>query len=244
MKTKMDSYQQVIEFKNKEIAFISPNKDLFPYRGYNITNSQNLTELKKILKIQNKEYNTYVSIATYSEQPKLPLNPKQHWKQFKEWVTIRDQTITNIDFMLDFDSKPTIKGITQAWKDIQQAKELLQIILGEQTKYLQTYFSGNKGFHILAKCKITTNAQDNINKQLEIAKQLQPLCETLDTSIYDTARLRKLLGSTCYSTTFGKTRIIPICDDTDFNRLLAALEDKDEDWFNQIPLKRLNNIHL
>lgn len=237
-------YQQVCEFKNKEIAFISPNKDLFPYRGYNITNSANLHELKDILKIQNQPYNTYVTIATYSEQLRLPLNPKQHWKQFKEWVEIRDETITSIDFILDFDSKPTIQGINKAWQDTLYAKELLHEIIGEQVKYLQTYFSGNKGFHILGKCKITTTAQNNINKQLEIAKQLQPLCETLDTSIYDTARLRKLLGSTCYSNNFGKTRVIPICDDTDFNGLLAALEDKNEEWFNQIPLKRLNNIHL
>jgi len=237
-------YNQVSEFKNKEIAFLHYTRELLPKRGYQITNSENLKVLEKILKIQNNKYNTYVTIATYSEIPRFPINPKEHWPQFKEWVTKRDQTITNIDFMLDFDSEPTIQGIKKAWENTQTAKEMLNDLIGEQTKYLTIWFSGNKGFHILGKCKITTTAQKNIEKQLEIAKQLFPLCPTLDTSIYDTARLRKLLGSTCYSTTFGKTRIIPIANDTEFKELLTALQNKNYSFFETKKLTRLNNIRL
>jgi len=233
----------VSEFRKKEIAFLG--KNLFPRRGYQITNSENLEELKQILKITNEPYNTYVTIATYSEIPRLPLNPKTHWLEFKEWVKTRDQTITSIDFFLDFDSTSTIKGLTKAWEDTQTALKMLPLLLGDQTKYLTTWFSGNKGFHILGKSKIITTAQDNINKQLEIAKQLQPLCPTLDISIYDTARLRKLLGSEVNSVNFGKTRVIPVSNNTEFKALIKVLNTpKQKQYFKDKTLIRTNNINI
>jgi len=118
-------------------------------------------------------------------------------------------------------------------------------LLGEQTKYLTIWFSGNKGFHILGKCKVITTAQDIINKQLEIAKQLAPLCPTLDTSIYDTARLRKLLGSYVYSVNFGKTRVIPIQNDKEFKELITAIKTKNnKQYFTDKTLIRTSNIIL
>jgi hypothetical protein len=233
----------VLEFQNKELAFLG--KDTLPFRGYQTSTSKNYEELLKILRIENKQYNSYVTIATYSEVPRFPLNPKQHWLQFKEWVKKRDETITKIDFILDFDSEPTIQGITKAWEDVQTALKLLETILGEQTKYLITYFSGNKGFHILGKCKVTTTAQDLIEKQLKIAMQIKPLCPTLDTSIYDTARLRKLLGSYVYSTNFGKTRVIPIPNTQEFKALISTLNTKKQkQYFKDKSLLRTNNIIL
>lgn len=234
---------QVAEFRGKEIAFLNHNKEK-PLRGYQIINSQNYEELQKILQLQNQQYNTYVTIATYSQIPRFPLNPKQHWPEFKEWVKIRDETITKIDFMLDFDAEPTIQGLTKAWQDVQTAQKLLPLILGEQTKYLTIYFSGNKGFHILGKTKVTTTAQDNIKNMLNTAEKLKPLCPTLDLSIYDTARLRKLLGSYVYSANFGKTRVIPILNNEDFKALINALETKNTSWFESKQLIRLNNINI
>lgn len=233
---------QVKDFQNREIAFLATNQ--FPHRGHHIGSTKNLETLQKILKIHNKPYNTYVTIAKYSQMPKFPLNQKQRWTQFKNWVKTRDQTITHIDFMLDFDSKPTIKGLTKAWQDVQTATQLLTIILGEQSKYLTIWFSGNKGFHILGKTKITTTAQNTINKQLTIALQLKPLCPTLDTSIYDTARLRKLLGSHVYSTNFGKTRVIPIQTTTEFNQLTQAIKQKNTKYFEDKTLLSINTITL
>lgn len=235
----------VSEFKGKELAFLDYKREKIPLRGYQITNSENYELLQKILKINNQKYNSYVTIATYSEIPKFPLNPKEHWPLFKDWVKIRDETITKIDFMLDFDAEPTIQGLTKAWQDVQTAIKMLNIILGEQTKYLTIWFSGNKGFHILGKCKITTTAQEIINKQLEIAKQIAPLCPTLDTSIYDTARLRKLLGSYVYSINFGKTRVIPISNDKEFKELIEVLNtEKQEKYFADKSLLRTNNINI
>jgi len=234
---------KVSDFRGKEIAFLG--KELFPYRGYRIADSNSLTILQKILKIQEKQYNTYVTIAKYSEMPRFTLNPKQHWIDFREWVKTRDETITRIDFMLDFDSEPTIKGLTKAWDDVQTALKMLELILGEQTKYLTIWFSGNKGFHILGKCKVTTTAQDLIDKQLEIAKQIVCLCPTLDTSIYDTARLRKLLGSYVYSDNFGKTRVIPVSNDKEFIELITALKSKNQEkYFQDKTLLSTNNIIL
>ena len=233
----------VSEFRGKELAFLG--KDLFPLRGYQITNSKNFATLEKILRIENKDYNSYVTVATYADVPKFPLNPKPHWKEFKDWVKTRDQTITRIDFMLDFDAEPTIDGLKKAWADVQTALKMLKILLGEQTKYLTIWFSGNKGFHILGKCKVITTAQDIINKQLEIAKQLAPLCPTLDTSIYDTARLRKLLGSYVYSVNFGKTRVIPIQNDKEFKELITAIKTKNnKQYFTDKTLIRTSNIIL
>jgi len=234
---------QVNDFRGREIAFLG--KDLFPYRGYCIGSNENLQTLQKILKIREKPFNTYVTIAKYSEMPRFTLNPKQRWPQFKEWVKTRDETITSIDFMLDFDSDPTIQGLMLAWADVQTALMMLNKILGEQTKYLTIWFSGNKGFHILGKCKVTTTAQDLIEKQIQIAKQLAPLCPTLDTGIYDTARLRKLLGSIVYSKNFGKTRVIPVQDNKEFKALIRALKGKNpEQYFADKTLLRTNNITL
>jgi len=233
----------VLEFRNKEIAFIG--KDLYPKRGYQITNSENLEVLQDLLHIKGEKYNTYVTTATYSEIPRFKLDPKVHWQEFREWVKIRDETITNIDFMLDFDSDPSIIGLIKAWEDVQTTLKILPLILGEQTKYLQIYFSGNKGFHILGKTKVTTTAQDLIEKQLQIAKQLAPLCPTLDTSIYDTARLRKLLGSIVYSINFGKTRVIPIANNKEFLELITVLNSKEqEQYFADKTLIRTNNINI
>lgn len=236
----------VLDFKGKEIAFLKTGT--FPFRGYQITGSENLVLLKKILKISEQEYNTYVTVAKYSDIPRFPINPKEHWEQFREWVKIRDQTITRIDFMLDFDAEPTIKGLKKAWEDVKTAIFMLFKILGEQTKYLTIWFSGNKGFHILGKCKIGSTwgntAQEVIDKQKEIAMQLSLVCPTLDTTIYDTARLRKLLGSKVYSPSFGETRVIPISNKKDIGHLISALKTKNKSFFKQKELIRINNIHL
>ena len=234
---------QLSEFRNKELAFLNAER-INPKRGYQIINSKNYVELQKILGIQNKEYNSYVTIATYKKIPRFSLNPKIHWPEFKEWTKTKDQTITSMDFILDFDSEPTIKGLKKAWGDVVRAQYVLNLLLGDQAKYLKIWFSGNKGFHILGKTKVTTNAQDNINQQLIIAQQVKHLCPTLDMTIYDTARLRKLLGSYVYSKTFGKTRVIPISNEQEFKELLIALKTKDEQWFQSKELIRINYINM
>jgi hypothetical protein len=236
---------KVSDFRNREVAFFDYKRIEPPKRGYQISNSENLRTLLKLIDINEKKYNSYVTIAKYSSIPRFPLNPKVHWQEFREWVKIRDETITNIDFMLDFDAEPTIQGLKKAWADVQTAIKMLNIVLGEQTKYLTIWFSGNKGFHILGKTKVETTAQENIDKQLEIAVQLSPLCPTLDTSIYDTARLRKLLGSRVYSDTFGKTRVIPVCNNTEFEELISVLNtEKQQKYFKDKTLININNINI
>jgi hypothetical protein len=243
----------VSDFRNKEIAFFSsPTFDkkriLFPFRGYTLKYSEYLPTLKKMLKISTKQYNTYVTIATYTEIPRYQLNRKKHWENFREWVKIRDQTIKRIDFMLDFDATPTIKGIKTAWQDVKKSLPLLQLLVGKNSKYLTVWFSGNKGFHILGKCRIGTKwgntGQEIINKQKEIALELSLICPTIDTTIYDTARLRKLLGSKVYSKNFGQTRVIPIQNENEFNELIQALETKNKKYFEKKQLIPLSNVDL
>ena len=235
---------KVSEFRKKEIAFFDKDRKQVPYRGHTISDSNNLITLKKHLKITTKQYNTYVTIATYTEMPRFPHDRKQHWKEFREWVKIRDQTITSIDFMLDFDAKPTINGIKKAWHDVKTSLPILQLLVGKDAKYLTIWFSGNKGFHILGKCKVKTTAKVIVNYQKDIAQQLSLICPTVDTTIYDTARLRKLLGSQVYSKNFGQTRVIPIQNEKEFNELIQALEKKDKKYFANKQLTRLNNIQL
>jgi hypothetical protein len=232
------------EFRNKEIAFFDKDRKQMPFRGHKLNNSNNLKDLKKHLKISTKKYNSYVTIATYSEVPRFSHDRKQHWAEFKEWIKYRDETITNIDFMLDFDAEPTLKGITNAWQDVKKALPLLQLLIGKDAKYLTIWFSGNKGFHILGKCKVKTTAQDIIDIQKNIAMELSLLCPTIDTTIYDTARLRKLLGSPVHSKNFGTTRVIPIQTEKEFTELTYALDKKNKKWFEQKELTRLNNIKL
>jgi hypothetical protein len=234
---------QLIEFKNREIRFI-PKEEGFVKSGYQISSSENYELLQKILKIDGKKYNSYTTIATYGEVPRFPLELNSHMKEFKEWVKINDETITSIDFFLDFDGEPTIEGLTKAWKDVQTAQKMLPLIIGEQAKYLQIWFSGNKGFHILGKCRNVPVAQKNIETQYKIAEQLEPLCKTIDLTIYDTKRIRKLLGSYVYSVNFGKTRVIPIANDTEFKELITALETKNEQWFQKKRIYQLNGINI
>ena len=233
----------VIEFKNKEIRFI-PKEKGFVKSGYEINSSKNYQTLQKILKIHGKKYNSYVTIATYNGIPNFPLELKSHMKEFKEWVQINDETIKSMDFFIDLDATPTISGLKKAWVDVVRAKYMLNLLLGDQAKYLTTWFSGNKGFHILGKCKNITIAQENIDKQHKIAEQLKTLCPTIDTSIYDTKRIRKLLGSYVYSTNFGKTRVIPVQDEQQFKELIKAIKTKNEQWFQEKPLVQLNNINI
>ena len=238
---------QVSEFKNKELAFLHYERsdDCLPKRGYTITNSVNLPELEKILKIDGKQYNSYVTIANYSDMPRFPLNPKTHWPQYKQWVKGRDQTITSIDFMLDFDTDSSIQGIKKAWADVVRAKYMLNLLLGDQAKYLTTWFSGNKGFHILGKCKVVTTAQAIIDKQKDMAMQMELICPSIDTSIYDTARLRKLLGSEVNSVNFGKTRVIAVSNNTEFKALIKVLNTpKQKQYFKDKTLIRTNNINI
>jgi hypothetical protein len=233
----------VSEFRGKEIAFLRKDRK-FPKRGYQISNSENYDVLKKMLDTEKDEYNTYVTIDTYENFPRLPFPPKQHWKAWKQWNDNPNKIIKNLDFFLDFDSEPTIEGITKAWKDVQFAKKLLPLFLGEQAKYLTIWFSGNKGFHILGKTKVETIPQENIEKQIKIATELKMVCPTLDITVYNLGRLRKLLGSRVYSPTFGKTRVIPILDEQDFKALIIALETKNTKWFESKQLIRINNINI
>jgi hypothetical protein len=146
---------QVSEFKNHEIAFFDYKRELMPFRGYQISDSKNLRTLLKLIDINEKKYNSYVTIAKYSSIPRFPLNPKKHWPEFKEWVKIRDETIISMDFMLDFDAEPTIDGLSKAWEDVQLALTLLPELIGEQSKYLTTYFSVVGNTKILIKNKGT-----------------------------------------------------------------------------------------
>ena len=241
-------HEKVLEIRNRDISFLSkqPDEKNKPRRGYSSLNSENFVTLKKIIKLENTKYNSYVSIATYSEVPKISLNPKLHWVEWRKWLETNDETATKCDFFLDFDGEATIEGLKEAWEDVKIAKEMLPDLIGEQAKYLTTWFSGNKGFHILGKCKIGgtwgNTAQEIINKQKDIAMQMELLCPSIDTSIYDTARLRKLLGSYVYTKQFGKTRVIPICDEHEKDELQIALATKNTNWFEEKPLIRINNI--
>jgi hypothetical protein len=234
---------QVSEFVGKEIAFLRPDRK-FPKRGYQICSSENYEVLKKMLDVEKDKYNTYVTIDTYENFERLPFPPKLHWQEWKKWQDNPNKIIKNLDFFIDFDSKPTIEGITKAWNDVQRAKKILPLIIGEQTKYLTIWFSGNKGFHILGKCKVNTTPQENIQKQIQIAKEIKLVCPTLAETVYNLGRLRKLLGSPVYSSTFGKTRVIPVSNDTEFKELITALETKNEQWFESKQLIRINNINI
>jgi hypothetical protein len=241
---------QVAEFKNREVSFLQANCKIAdgsnPEMGYQITNSNNYDKLIKILKLENKPYNSYVTISTYNRIPRFPLNPKERWGQWKKWVDIRTEQAVTTDFILDFDGKPTIEGLKKTWEEVQLALDLLKDIIGEQAKYLVNglYFSGNKGFHVLGKCSKTLTPKENIKIMENIAKKLKYVCPSIDLSIYQVDRLRKLLGSRVYSVNFGKTRVVPIANDIEFKELLTALETKNEQWFLEKPLTRLGGINL
>jgi len=234
---------QVAEFRNKEVAFLKGDRKM-PKRGYQISSSENYEQLKEMLEIEKDKYNTYVTIDTYENFERLPFPPKQHWPAWKKWNANPNKIVSNLDFFLDFNAEATIEGITKAWRDVQRAQKMLPLIIGEQAKYLRVYFSGNKGFHILGKTKVVGDPQENIAAQIRIAEQIKLVCPTLDETVYNLGRLRKLLGSYVYSTNFGKTRVIPILNEQDFNTLIKALETNNKQYFENKQLIRINNINI
>ena len=240
---------KLAEFKNREVVFLpakgfgKKEKKEHSFRGHTISSSENIEVLKKLLRLENKTYNSYVSIMTYSKMPRFPLNFTKHAKLFKEWwKEKRLDSIVKCDMFLDFDGEATIEGTIKTWEDVKIALDTLPELIGEQAKYLRVFYSGNKGFHILGKCKIDTTIKDLLLKQQDIADKLSILAPSVDTCIYDPARLRKLIGSVVYSKTFGKTRVIPVSNDKEFKELLIALETKDEEWFNNKPLSATHSV--
>lgn len=232
------------DFSDREICFFDSNKELPPIRGYKADWE---TQLNKIpfyeTRLKTQKYNSYCSIAHYSEIPLFPIQPKRlRWKLFKEWVSIRDLTITKLDFFIDFDGN-TLK---EAFTDAKTAKHFLFELIGKDALYLNIYFSGNKGFHLLGKMGETfgKTPKEKLRKNYELAMQLKPLCPSIDETIYDLARVRKLIGSKVFSPKHGETRVISCDTDEDFKQLDFLLESKKYALWEQAPIKRLNKIEL
>ena len=137
------------DFKNREICFFDSAKIGFPIRGYKADYGWQIDYIPKLEKdLRNKQYNSYCSICQYNPMPLFSLSDyKEHWKQFKQWVQVRDLSIVKVDFFIDFDEK----SLKSAFTDALNARNYLLELIGDQAQYLNIYFSGNKGFHLLGK---------------------------------------------------------------------------------------------
>lgn len=232
------------DFKNREICFFDSAKLGFPVRGYKADYEWMIDGVSNMEKdLRNKQYNSYCSIAQYNPMPLFPINDmKERWKQFKQWVSVRDLSIDRLDFFIDFDNSL----IKSAFTDAFNARNYLLELIGDQALYLNIYFSGNKGFHLLGKMGESFGAtpKDKLRKNYELALMLKPLCPSIDETIYDLARVRKLIGSKVYSPLLGKTRVIDCNSWTDFENLEKLIEKKDYSlWMNQ-KVSELNKIEI
>jgi len=232
------------DFKSREVCFFHNEKKLPPIRGYKAdweNQLDNIAFYENRLSSQN--YNAYVSICQYSEIPLFPIQPKTlRWEKFKQWVSVRDLSISRVDFFIDFDGI----DLKTTFNDVKNARQFLFELIGSQSIYLNCYFSGNKGFHLLGKMgeSFGLTPKDKLRKAYELATMLKPLCPTIDETIYDLARVRKLIGSKVYSPKLGETRVVSCDTDADFEALEKAIAAKDWKIWEAMPIKRLNKIEI
>ena len=232
------------DFKNREICFFDSAKLGFPIRGYKADYEWMIDGVSQMEKdLRNKQYNSYCSIAQYNPMPLFPINDmKERWKQFKQWVSVRDLSIDRLDFFIDFDNS----SIKSAFTDAFNARNYLLELIGDQALYLNIYFSGNKGFHLLGKMGESFGAtpKDKLRKNYELALMLKPLCPSIDETIYDLARVRKIIGSAVYSPILGKTRVISVDSFEEFDKLEQLIHNKVWSEWEKTPIKRLNKIEI
>lgn len=232
------------DFKNREICFFDSAKIGFPIRGYKADYGWMIDGVSRMEKdLRNKQYNSYCSIAQYNPMPLFPINDmKERWKQFKQWVSVRDLSIVKVDFFIDFDGK----SLKSAFTDAFNARNYLLELIGDQAQYLNIYFSGNKGFHLLGKMgeSFGKTPAEKLKKNYELALMLKPLCPSIDETIYDLARVRKIIGSVVYSPLLGKTRVVSCDSFEEFNTLENLISLKDWKKWEQAPIKRLNKIEI
>lgn len=231
-------------FRGREICFFDSEKVGFPIRGYKADYEWQIDYIPKLEKdLRTKQYNSYCSICQYNPMPLFSLSDsKEHWRGFKQWVQVRDLSIERIDFFIDFDEK----SLKSAFTDAFNARNHLLDLIGSQAQYLNIYFSGNKGFHLLGKMGESFGAtpKDKLRKNYELALMLKPLCPSIDETIYDLARVRKIIGSKVYSPLLGTTRVIDCNSWTDFENLEKLIEKKDySEWENQ-KVSELNKIEI
>lgn len=231
------------DFQSREVCFFHNKKILPPVRGCQLFLGDFYPTLIKMHELEGKEYNSYVSICQYSDIPQFVLQPrKKRFEQFKQWVSVRDLSIVKVDFFIDFDGK----SLKSAFTDALNARNYLLELIGDQALYLNIYFSGNKGFHLLGKMGESFGAtpKDKLRKNYELALMLKPLCPSIDETIYDLARVRKLIGSKVYSPTLGQTRVISCDSWQEFGNLETLIAKKDWSNWEKMPIKRLNKIEM
>jgi len=232
------------DFKNREVCFFDSLKVGFPIRGFKADFETQIEEIPKYERdLRNKQYNSYVSVCQYDPMPWFnPWDNAGKNKAFKEWVSVRDLSIKSIDFFIDFDGT----SLKTTFDDVLNARKYLLELIGEQSIYLNCYFSGNKGFHLLGKMGESFGAtpKDKLRKNYELAMQLKPLCPTIDETIYDLARVRKLIGSKVYSPLLGETRVVSVDTPEDFKRLEQLINSKSWTLWEQAEIKRLNKVEL
>lgn len=231
------------DFQNREVCFFHNKRILPPVRGCQLFVGDFYPSLLKMHELDGKEYNSYVSICQYSNIPQFVLQPhKKRFKEFKQWVSVRDLSIDRLDFFIDFDNSL----IKSAFTDAFNARNYLLELIGDQAQYLNIYFSGNKGFHLLGKMGESFGAtpKDKLRKNYELALMLKPLCPSIDETIYDLARVRKIIGSVVYSPLLGKTRVVSCDSFEEFNTLENLISLNDWQKWEQAPIKRLNKIEI
>ena len=230
------------DFKNREICFFDSEKLGYPIRGFKADFETQIDEIPKYERdLRNKKYNSYCSICQYSSVPWFnPWNNTEKNAKFKEWVSVRDLSIVKVDFFIDFDGT----DLKTTFNDALNARAYLKQLLGSQALYLNIYFSGNKGFHLLGKMgeSFGTTPKEKLRKNYELAMMLKPLCPSIDETIYDLARVRKLIGSKVYSPTLGETRVISVDSWKEFEMLEDLISKKDWKLWEAMPIKRLNKI--
>lgn len=103
------------------------------------------------------------------------------------------------NFYLDFDSDHTSEGFDKVKEDVLVAISFLKAVFFIEPEYIQLYFSGKKGIHLVIDSEIIgIEPHENLNEIFKlIAKDISNLSKykTIDLRIYDRVRLIRIPNS-------------------------------------------------
>lgn len=104
-KTPSIKFELLRAMKNREVMFLDQTNPQYVSRGYFIKSIKFMEDIFKMLDFYNKNYNIYISNATYDYIPSFTLNLKNRSKKTIKWFRSEEsrKSILTYDMLLDFD---------------------------------------------------------------------------------------------------------------------------------------------
>lgn len=229
-------YELIHQLKHRETMFIPYVKDSegkwkvnLPVRWLNASYIDMLKRHWEQFGFFKSDMNLYHSLATYRDFPTFSYVWRYKSQQQKIWLDKYHEYITKYDFFLETDSEDLDKSILRDGKQI-------KLFLDKYKMKYSCFFSGSKGLHFIVPYEEFSHIKlpvvdvkgvyfDMVNLFKMLAVRIKTVlgCDTVDTSVQDIKRVKKV----AYSWDVKSNKIaLPLTDDMLFNFNLEIVEPK------------------